>query len=146
MKPRPGQNGSANRINGNEWLSKWINERNFCFEIQISKVVMTLCLWHLVATARKRWRAAEPGLDTQRESAAANSPFYFNVCSGEGGASTVAYLKLNICTPWAFQITKIYFTYAHTNTSKHRACVWAYPVVICMRSMRLCYLHCSKPC
>lgn len=134
MKTR--QQGMANKINGNEWLSKWINGRNFCFEIQISKVVMTLCLWHLVAKARKRWRAAKLEIELYyiyvhlyvdgKRQLLSMLRFYFNVWSGEWALGLgTAYLKLNICTPWAFRITKIYFTYAHTNTLERRACACA---------------------
>lgn len=139
---------ASNKINGNEWLSKWINERTFllwnsnfksCHDIVFMTESDKLCGRGRCKREREEGRGKELWY----------SSFVFSA----------AYLKLNICTPWALEITKIYFTYAHT--SKHfpicpsisiclcicvSVCAWVYALLsfACV-SCVLCYLHCSKP-
>lgn len=59
---------------------------------------------------------------------------------------SAAYLKLNICTPWAFQITKIYFTFAHTNKHpypipKYHMSNWVFHSLYVCVCVPCCHLH-----
>jgi len=79
--------------------------------------------------------------------------FYFNVWSGEGVFGEDCIFKIEYLHALSISDYKDIlhlcahkYTHSHTRTGELSMCAWACRVVICMRSMRLCYLHCSKPC